>query len=78
MVKATSSAEKGVPSEKRSPSRSSKVIVFPPFVIFHEVARSRLKFLRQPVDAHQHAAGQVADGFRGIVGGQQRVERFRF
>src|SRR5271163_1340629 len=40
MVKATSSAENGVPSEKRTPSRSSKVMDCPLLETFHDVAIS--------------------------------------
>ena len=39
-VKATSSAENGVPSENESPLRSLKVICRPSFETFHECASS--------------------------------------
>ena len=40
MVKATSSEEKGLPSEKVMPLRSLKVICFPSFEIFQDSASS--------------------------------------
>ena len=37
-----------------------------------------LKLVGDPIDAHQHASGEVADDFGGLLGDLERIECFGF
>src|SRR6185503_12374265 len=84
MVYATSSAEKGVPSEYFNPSRSLNRIRLPPSDTFHDVARSgsafkvsRLTRTRTPPVRYRmvsDASSSTSSGLN-VLGSERRQKR---